>query len=290
MRLATDAPDPAEAVALVVVDAGSVPPDAIARWRRPTSLVPWIAVAPPGRKAPEPCGATGCLGGDEDPARPGGVLARFLAAILEVPEIGRYLLRLDEDEVALAFHPRPGVNATLVRFLLRDLALRHAGRRLPDTEVQLALHEALANALEHGNLGITYEEKSAAMETSGGVRALVDERLGDERLAARMAHVRVLYSADDVAYVVRDEGSGFDAHCRSHEPMAAATALHGRGLKLIQHVMDEVQWNPAGTEITMGKRLDRPGVLDDDEDDEDDDDEDDRDLDDDRVPRVRGTA
>ena len=216
-----------------------------------------------------------------------GYIARLIAAVREVPEIGRYLLRLDDEEVALAFHPRPGANATLVRFLLHDLSMRHPGRRLPNTEVQLALHEALANALEHGNLGITYEEKTAAMETSGGVRALVDQRLCDERLAARMAHVRVIYAADEVAYMVRDEGSGFDARCRTHEPMAAATALHGRGLKLIQHVMDDVRWNPAGTEITMGKRLDGPGVL---GEDDDEDDEDDRDLDDDRVPGARGRA
>lgn len=284
---AIDAPDPAQPASLVVVDAGSVPREAIAGWRRPTSLVPWLVVAPRGQAAAEPCGATGCMGGDEDPARPDGVLARMIAAVREVPEIGRYLLRLDDEEVALAFHPRPGANATLVRFLLHDLSMRHPGRRLPNTEVQLALHEALANALEHGNLGITYEEKTAAMETSGGVRALVDQRLCDERLAARMAHVRVIYAADEVAYMVRDEGSGFDARCRTHEPMAAATALHGRGLKLIQHVMDDVRWNPAGTEITMGKRLDGPGVL---GEDDDEDDEDDRDLDDDRVPGARGRA
>lgn len=287
--VAIDAPDPdvgepGEPASLVVVDAGSVPREAIARWRRPTSVVPWVVVAPRGESAAEPCGATGCMGGDDDPARPDGVLSRLLAAVREVPEIGRYLLRLDDDEVALAFHPRPGANSKLVRFLLHDLAMRHPGRRLPSTEVQLALHEALANALEHGNLGITYEEKTAAMETSGGVRALVDQRLGDERLAARMAHVRVLYAADEVAYMVRDEGSGFDARCRSHEPMAAATALHGRGLKLIQHVMDDVRWNLEGTEITMGKRLDAPGVLDDE------DEEDDRDLDDDRVRRAQGRA
>lgn len=232
-------------------------------------MLPWVAIVRPGTAADLGRHAAGHLPWLDGEGAAGDLLARWVQACRETPSIGRFLLRLEEDEVALGFHPRPGVNAEVIRFLLRDLTSRLAGRRVPQTEIQLALHEALANALEHGNLGITFEQKTAALESPGGVRALVDERLQDEHLAARLTHVRVQYTDESVTYVVRDEGMGFDADQRSAAPMAAATALHGRGIKLIQHVMDEVAWNTEGTEITMKRCCraagDAPG-----EDDEDD--------------------
>jgi anti-sigma regulatory factor (Ser/Thr protein kinase) len=250
-----EAPPPATAArrCLVIVDAARVPAEALATWRTRLPMLPWLAIVRP-RTAPDLVRhAAGHLEWPYEPGRPGDVLARWVQACHETPAIGRFLVRLERNEVELGFHPRPGVNAEVIRFLLRDLQARLVGRRVPRTEIQLALHEALANALEHGNLGITFEEKSAALESPGGVRALVDDRLKDDHLAARLTHVRAQYTDTSVTYVVRDEGAGFDAGQRSAAPMAAATALHGRGIKLIQHVMDSVAWNHEGTEITMSR-------------------------------------
>ncbi len=229
--------------------------------------MPWIALEGEADGMP-PTDALGTLNLRDGLVEREGVLVRWITTVRDTPEVAPWVLRMERDLVSLRYTPRPGSNAEVVRFLLRDLDLRHAGRRLPTMEIQLALHEALANAMEHGNLGITFDEKSVAMETAGGVRALVDARLLDPKLAARSAHVRVRYDQEAIVYVIRDEGRGFDATGLGEAPMADATALHGRGLKMILHVMDEVRWSDDGTEITMSKRLDSPSVFDDDEDDD----------------------
>jgi serine/threonine-protein kinase RsbW len=94
--------------------------------------------------------------------------------------------------------------------------------------IELALQEALANAVVHG----------AKEDPSKTVECLVafDEQRG-------------------VLIIVRDPGAGFD-------PSAIATPTvgenlysnHGRGIFLINQLMDEVKFHKNGTEIHMVKR------------------------------------
>ena len=63
---------------------------------------------------------------------------------------------------------------------------------------------------------------------------------------------------DEVTYVIRDEGQGFDPSSLP-DPTAAAepgAPARGRGLFLIRTFMDEVRYNAVGNEITMVKRRD----------------------------------
>jgi serine/threonine-protein kinase RsbW len=103
----------------------------------------------------------------------------------------------------------------------------------PDSSqtIQMALHEALVNAIVHGN-----DEDET-------------RRVGVE-LAAR---------ADGVAVRVRDEGRGFDP-TRVPDPLTAEGLCRpsGRGVFLMRRLMDEVafrQLPDGGMEVTMWKRL-----------------------------------
>jgi serine/threonine-protein kinase RsbW len=94
--------------------------------------------------------------------------------------------------------------------------------------IELALQEALANAIIHG----------AKEDPTKVVECLV--ACDDER---------------GVLIIVRDPGEGFD-------PQAIPTCTvgenlysnHGRGIFLINQLMDEVKFNHNGTEIHMVKR------------------------------------
>ena len=68
-------------------------------------------------------------------------------------------------------------------------------------------------------------------------------------------HVNVDYLTDRVMYRVRDEGSGFKPKALDAQSLSNTTALHGRGIALIRHYMDEVSWNETGNEIRMIHRL-----------------------------------
>lgn len=155
----------------------------------------------------------------------------------------------------LSFRARPGLLSHVIAFLTEELQEHFPEQQGPVADVKLALYEAFANAMEHGNLGISFEEKTAAMGTPDGIRTLIEGRLEDPDLARRRVFVRVEYDPDTVGYIIRDEGSGFDVPRRLSLPMAETTALHGRGLKMIEFYMDDVSWNDAGNELRMDKRV-----------------------------------
>ena len=157
----------------------------------------------------------------------------------------------------LTLDSNPDIVGRVVKFLIRDLRHHFPGYDLPQTGIQLALFEALANAIEHGNLEITFEEKTEAMATEQGVRGLIRERVGDDKYAGRSVHVLATYEPSAVHYTIRDEGPGFEPTGELSKPWADTTALHGRGLQLILHHMDSVSWNLDGNQIQMTRRFAR---------------------------------
>ena|SRR5256714_12978022 len=94
--------------------------------------------------------------------------------------------------------------------------------------IELALQEALANAVVHG----AKEDPSKVVECV----VACDEQRG-------------------ILIIVRDPGEGFDANaiptCTIGENLYSN---HGRGIFLINQLMDEVQFHKNGTEIRMVKR------------------------------------
>jgi serine/threonine-protein kinase RsbW len=96
-----------------------------------------------------------------------------------------------------------------------------------DSEVLIALDEAIVNAIKHGNK--------------------CDPR--------KAVHIIAEFSSEGVLFTVTDEGAGFAREnvpdptepCRLLEPS-------GRGLLLINHIMDEVRFNKCGNRLEMFKR------------------------------------
>ncbi len=95
-------------------------------------------------------------------------------------------------------------------------------------EIEVAVNEALANAVTHG----------CGHDPTKSVEILVE--CDPER---------------GMLIVVRDPGSGFDpADVPSPVVGERLFADHGRGIYLINHLMDEVRYERGGTEIWMRKR------------------------------------
>lgn len=189
------------------------------------------------------------------------VLDGIYKAIEEESDVRDVMDLVERRSTDLSFRSDSGILSKVVAYLGRELKLGYPGYDVPLTEIKLALYEALANAYEHGNLEISFEEKTAVMMEPGGITELVKSRLADPRLAARSIHVRAEYETSCATYHIRDEGKGFDHHGHVNRPPAATTALHGRGITLIRHYMDEVWWNEDGREICIRKSLDRRAVA-----------------------------
>jgi len=78
----------------------------------------------------------------------------------------------------------------------------------PDTASQ-GLVELLLNAVEHGNLGITYDEKKQLMFKDAWEDE-VNLRLASPQYKDRTAKVSFVRNADSLEFIIADQGSGFD--------------------------------------------------------------------------------
>jgi CheY-like chemotaxis protein len=100
----------------------------------------------------------------------------------------------------------------------------------PDKTV-LGLWELLINAVEHGNLGITYEEKSELLQRNAW-REEVDRRLSLPEYAHRKVLVHFEKTDDEIAITIEDMGPGFDWKPFLELSPDRAFDAHGRGIAL----------------------------------------------------------
>ena len=75
--------------------------------------------------------------------------------------------------------------------------------------VLFGLTELMINAVEHGNLGITYREKTLLLMENDW-QAEVNRRLELPQFRDRVARVRFERLADRMCFTIADEGNGFD--------------------------------------------------------------------------------
>jgi len=117
--------------------------------------------------------------------------------------------------------------------------------------ISVAFHEALVNALEHGNLELDSSMKSDVFSETDPYTALRLERLSDEHFASRTVDVLMESMPERFLVTITDQGPGFDT---SQVEYAVEDSLHkqtGRGLAMIQMVMDEVTFNERGNQIRL---------------------------------------
>jgi len=100
---------------------------------------------------------------------------------------------------------------------------------VPDgvSDVEIALREALANAIVHGN----HEDRR------------------------KHVHVTCRCEPDEISIAVKDEGNGFNINSVP-DPTTPRNivSIHGRGIHVIRALMDEVRFDEGGAVIHMKKR------------------------------------
>jgi len=111
----------------------------------------------------------------------------------------------------------------LMRFILK---FRNADGS--ETDIEMALHEALVNAVMHGN---------------------------GENPHKRVNVTCRCYVDGEVSITVRDQGKGFDSTALLN-PISRENLLltHGRGIYLMKTLMDEVSFDEGGAVVMMRKK------------------------------------
>ncbi len=118
----------------------------------------------------------------------------------------------------------------------------------PETAVY-GLHELLINAVEHGNLGISYAEKTKLIFDHEWDRE-VTRRLALPGYRDRVGYLSFEATHDAITVTIKDQGQGFDWKNYLDFSADRMTDPHGRGIASSRLLsFDDVQYLGAGNEV-----------------------------------------
>lgn len=164
----------------------------------------------------------------------------------------RLLSTLDSAESRFVLKNDTSLIAPLIDYLQEQILTMRLFDHLQTTRISVAVQEAIANAIYHGNLELDSELRQ---EDESIFHRLAEERCQLAEYAARRVRVEAALSAAEVRVLIHDDGPGFNpAEVRNPTEEINMDRVGGRGLLLIRTLMDEVSHNPKGNEITMIKR------------------------------------
>lgn len=115
--------------------------------------------------------------------------------------------------------------------------------------LRCGLRELLVNAVEHGNLGISYEEKTRLMMENRWAEA-VNERLGQAAYQERFVTVEIRQDAAGLHMLVTDQGDGFEFERYLDFDPGRLFHLHGKGIAMARTLyLDEVEYLGRGNQV-----------------------------------------
>lgn len=130
-----------------------------------------------------------------------------------------------------------------------DVAMLLANACPNPSNAVVGLTELLVNAIEHGNLGITYDDKSR-LHTSGDWTAEVERRLAMPENATK--HAEVVFDRTDatLSFLIRDQGPGFDWERYLTVDPQRAFDTHGRGIAMANRLsFSHLEYRGTGNEV-----------------------------------------
>ena len=164
------------------------------------------------------------------PIQPELLLAAISAAFQHILDVKEMMEKIRSAERPLSF-----MHSGCFRF--RDLEeakclANFLARACPEPErAILGLHELFINAVEHGNLDLSYSDKSALIAATNWQEE-VNRRLQLPKFKDRYVEVRFERLAECFQFTIIDQGQGFDWRDFLDFSTERAFDLHGRGIAL----------------------------------------------------------
>ena len=112
--------------------------------------------------------------------------------------------------------------------------------------------EILVNAVEHGNLGISFEEKSGLI-LDGMWEDEIEYRQSSPQNCNKKVEVSIERMPDFIKMLVKDEGNGFDPSPYIYLDSARAHKVNGRGIYLAGLAFDKIEFLGKGNEVACYK-------------------------------------
>lgn len=118
--------------------------------------------------------------------------------------------------------------------------------------LQLAISELLINAIEHGNCGISYEEKNERLNQGKSVVDLILEKCRNPEIAGKRVYFEWESRRKFSSFIIRDEGEGFDVQ-KVREQIKSQDDMrpHGRGIRMAEFFSQNLRYNQKGNQVTI---------------------------------------
>jgi CheY-like chemotaxis protein/anti-sigma regulatory factor (Ser/Thr protein kinase) len=111
------------------------------------------------------------------------------------------------------------------------------------------LWELISNAIEHGNLGINYEEKSELNELDQW-EIEVNRRLSLPEYASKTVSLQAERKGDEIHFIIQDQGKGFDWKKFMTLSTDRAFDNHGRGIAMANTLsFDRIEYQGCGNRV-----------------------------------------
>lgn len=137
----------------------------------------------------------------------------------------------------------------------KDLALLLSDISMSPERTVSGYSELLINAVEHGNLGITYAEKSQLLSEDKWSDE-VERRLLSPQHSSQSVEVVMDKGADTLTVTITDQGQGFEWQKYMQFDPARAFDLHGRGIAMSSGLsFDHLEYLGKGNSVVTTVKL-----------------------------------
>lgn len=135
--------------------------------------------------------------------------------------------------------------------LTKDLAVNGFTDRSRIDEIKIALQEIIINAIEHGNLEISFKDKSKFLENGINIEDIIKKYSKKEKYSDRKVTITYCNNKNKVIYKIKDEGKGFNWKNTVKKIIKKDNLMleHGRGLLLANKYFDKLKFNEKGNEV-----------------------------------------
>ncbi len=122
-------------------------------------------------------------------------------------------------------------------------------------EQMVGLVELMINAVEHGNLGISYDRKGE-LKAKGTLDEEINRLLTLPENQTKSVLVRIVKNEAELSISIRDEGKGFDWTPYLDFDPDRLFDSHGRGIAVANHQsFDHLKYHGIGNEVTASIQL-----------------------------------
>jgi len=181
-------------------------------------------------------------------------LLRKYTSIIKAKQIKSSICQFQkEHSFLLKFKTNTEAISSLVNFLVKESSDLFTEEQKLD--IKLGLGELVLNSVEHGNMGITYEEKSQAV-IDDTLQSLYAQKMSIPAIKNKEIAIFYRQTEEGAEWEISDEGTGFNPECIPN-PISedGIMRLHGRGIFICKFQFDEMEYIGKGNKVRVKKKF-----------------------------------